>query len=295
MNRKYLLLFLVVLLFLSFPVKGMLIQDEDSWMGAYFFKENLSKKEKVIPFIDIRKGNFEKETPESRFKTVFSDFVITQNLELFSDINLRSMQREDIDYILENLNLDNIKRVQREINLLFSLKEEVLKKYEKLKENYPEDYYYRFYHIKGTKFNETLILGREKIDSNTDKYEKRFEVGEKEFPDSRKNTKYINSLLPLSYQQIQNYGESPLITLKDERYSPETKAKLKKKESNISFNTYTHINIRNIKITIKDLKDIKEFFKLLESDTVKTVLEQKKIEPEIKEIKPLLEVIKGEF
>lgn len=237
---------------------------EDSWYGAYFFKENFDN---YYPFLNIRLNNSDQERAEELLKRILANYIIVQDYSI-----IKAIQAENImttnglrEYILHSADKELL---LKELLIISRLNEETAKLHNQLNE-LQEEYLYRFYHIKLIKDRmekppleeeqATAYLYRDYISMYTNKF-REIDI---ELKDSKKTTETINNMIPMSYDNLLKYEGSPLIS-KYEIYTD---------------NTDKYIEIKKVEpavihITDREIQTIVNFFSIFNRDMVEGILEE---------------------
>lgn len=268
-NKKtYLFIFFGFLLLVSCNIFSMTTFEEDSWIGASIFDENLSSQEKLLPFKDIRKNHYKKNKAVNYFKTILADFIIVSNLETFDDIMTEEYNSEyEIIEYLRKRKKEGGEKFEIEIDLILAIKDEVIEKYEILTENINDNLVYRFYHINYILFEEVTL---EHLKTSYEgMYTIKFENIDNEFSDSKKTTEQINNMIPLNPKNLKSSLDSPLVSLSETYYSKEAKEEMKQhmKDDGLIFEINEQAMIHDVSISIEDLEEFYDLMILLSEDS----------------------------
>ena len=261
-KNKYIIITLILIISFTGQVNSMDTFTEDSWFGAYLIKGNNIDADPFTVFYDIRENNYLKRNPESDFKTILADYILMKNFSIFGkNPDLMEMEQEELEKKLNNNSFIESNNIELEFNLLYKIKEEVANRYISLSNNYPPYYYYRFFHIQVTKYEEatTEELNSDIIKENST-YDKSFPINENEFKDSKETTKKINDMLPMTANSMKQYRNSPLVSYNETSYSNNAKDKLKERIDDVVFKKYEVVFVQDRRYSLDDMKTIYDFF-----------------------------------
>ena len=261
-KNKYIIITLILIISFTGQVNSMDTFTEDSWFGAYLIKGNNIDADPFTVFYDIRENNYLKRNPESDFKTILADYILMKNFSIFGkNPDLMEMEQEELEKKLNNNSFIESNNIELEFNLLYKIKEEVANRYISLSNNYPPYYYYRFFHIQVTKYEEATTdeLNSDIIKENST-YDKPFPINENEFNDSKETTKKINDMLPMTANSMKQYRNSPLVSYNETSYSNNAKDKLKERIDDVVFKKYEVVFVQDRRYSLDDMKTIYDFF-----------------------------------
>ena len=210
---------------------------EDSWIGNYFLNNNFVNN--YYPFIEIRNRNKDKNNLENIVKTIISDYIIINQLEIVNTINFNTVENSsDLMDKLEVLELKDYP-VWEEIYIISQLKKEIDRKLKLIKSNFS----YNFKHI---------TLKRENSNNNNDEslnnLTKLFQNNKlirniqtvNEIEESKRNNQVISNIYNDNLEQLKKNSNTPLISINGN-------GKIIKKD----INTFT--------VTLNDLEQMQSF------------------------------------
>ena len=260
-------IFIFFILFsFSFSINAMDPVTEDSWIGAYFLKQNLlTKEQKVKPFLSIRQSNRNQNDLSSNFKWIIANGILADNLKtykLMKERNIAFNELYKLEHLIENYN-DNSKRLKIELAIMDKLQNEIVKSFENNIKDKNKESFYNFYHIFLYK-TQYFTVPEIDEDSKDKSFKKDFKVSKNELKESKINTKYFNDLTPLKPKEVLEFGDSPLVTINSYNISEKDKEKAKKELSNAEFKYKYRVNIRKFPLTYQNIEDL--YLELLKLD-----------------------------
>lgn len=241
--KKILWIISILLFLFSVPVFALTPFEDESWIGAYIYKKNLTDKEKYQPFILVRDGNYLISQPGSAVRTILADYILTQDFLLIKDLNVNlktsidsSTIMNEIDYWFSTCETYNkYQTYMYELKALLLLKTEVKNKKDLLQlylgGEFYNKFYYDFYHLQLVRTEMPVPNNQHWANSKvafknpvTQKiiqdiqasylmgsYSTKIEVRDGAIDDSVRAAERLNTLIPIYPTAIQN-STSPLIS-----------------------------------------------------------------------------------
>lgn len=272
---KRLVLITIALLFFNFPVASMDTFTEDCWLGAAFFKyDSLTDSEKILPFIDIRENNAKKTSYDGRFKTVIADYVLISSLDVLKNLNRQGIDsQEKLETYLENIDYNQIKDDQKlhlELSILLKMIEEMRDNIVIIANNLPGHYYYRFFHVSLHHVEE--VTKEHLLRAYDGRYLRELLVEPFEFDESKASARIFNSMLPLTYQGMAGYTNSPLLSQYTSLYTENNKNELRSRLPGSVFANHKFVDVKEIKITVNDLITIYQALDFVQTEEIEDLL-----------------------
>lgn len=268
MNKKILInLLLFLIIFTSvFSASALDPVTEDSWIGAFFLKnDKLSANEKLYPFLDIRQSNINQSDLSSNFKWIISNSILVSNLKTYQLMQQRNIDLDEmykLEYLSENYS-DNEDRLIIELAVMERLKDEIVKSFEENIKNRNKDLVYNFYHIILFE-NESFTVPELETENNNQNFNKHFKNSENEVEESKINTDYFNSMIPLKPEEVSNYSNSPILSVISYDIPEEDKGKVKEELENAVFIKNSRVEIRQFPFKYQNIEDM--YLELLQFD-----------------------------
>lgn len=242
--------------------------NEDCWFGAYFYKENLT--DRFYPFLNIKLNNNDYTKAEEILKRIISNYILVQDFKVINILEKNNISNtKDLDtYLKNNLGKDKETFI-KELILLSELKDETSDLYIKLN-SIVDKYTYRFYHINLVE-EKKAIPSDEKAEpvyrDYVNLYLTKFKDIENELSDSMENTDIINNMIPLDYDTMISYEDSPLITSYEiyNEYNEDDYISIKKVEPQVML------------IRKEDIKQIVFFFNIFTNSLVQAAAKENDI------------------
>ena len=165
---KKVVIFLFCLFLISLNSFSLTVFEEESWISAYFYKNNLSPTEKFYPFIDIRQYNYEIDQPGNAVRTILADYILSLELDIvrfllklegFNEAN----NVTDIISLLQNeIDINELEKYILEVKALNLFREEVLDRQIYLERYLGSSMYsifkYKFYHLRLTQYERMTLI-----------------------------------------------------------------------------------------------------------------------------------------
>lgn len=253
-----LILITLILLTSTGSISAMDPVTEDSWVGAYFLKQDtLTKEEKIKPFLDIRQANINQNDLSSNFKLIISNGILADQLKTYKLMKERNIDLDELDkldHLIENYN-DNPEQLKIELAVMDKLKNEIVKTFENNIKNRDKDYQYKFYHIF---LYETEYFTTPDIEQNMKNrsFNNEFKVNDNELKESVINTEYFNDLIPLKAEEVLTFKDSPLVTVNSHSISKKDKEKTLRELPNAEFKNRQRVSIRQFQLTFQNIEDL---------------------------------------
>lgn len=260
MKTKLTIFFLIGLILLLSTGTSIAMDPvtEDSWIGAYFLKQDtLTQNEKKYPFLDIRQANINQNDLSSNFKLIISNGILADQLKTYQLMKQRNIDLDELyklDYLIENYN-DNPEQLKIELAIMDKLKNEIIRTFENNIKNRNKDYYYNFYHIFLYKTEYFTTPDMQQNMSNRS-FRNKFNTSDNELKESVINTKYFNDLVPLKAEEVLTFKDSPLVTVNSHSISKEDREKVLKDLPNAEFKNKYRVSIRQFPLTFQNIEDL---------------------------------------
>lgn len=280
MKNKTLIILLISVTLIS-ATGSVLAMDpvtEDSWIGAFFLKNNkLSQNERLYPFLDIRQANVNQSDLSSNFKWVISNSILVSNLKTYKLMQQRNIDLDELyklEHLMENYN-DNQEILYLELAVMDKLKDEIIKSFEENIKNRDKNSVYNFYHIFLFE-TESFTVPELETESINQNFDDKFKISENEVKESKINTEYFNKMIPLKPKEVSNYTDSPILSVISYTIDNKEKEKVLDELENAEFRNNLRVEIRQFPLKYQQIEDIYlEVLKLDKdnSDLIKKVRE----------------------
>lgn len=251
--KKIYLVLLIVLMFTGISY-AMPVNDQEAWIGAYFFKEMLPA-DKFYPYVDIRNDNYLYNSDGNVIRNIMSDYILF--LELPVNKKITSITQDlnnvvNIDRLVNGIDKTTFEQYIMQFKIMLLLKKEIQDRNQYLKSylgmSAYDKFLYRFYHFKLMKVETYILNNAQSLNySNSPAYSEKIkkieqelhgilfdkkvqEVGE--LRDSIKFMNYINSMIPAYPEQLSTKTNLPLVSVGIQNMDMKLKAALMAELSN---------------------------------------------------------------
>lgn len=291
-------IFLITLL--SAPAFALTSYEDESWIGAYMFKNNLSSIEKYQPFILVRDGNYLINQPGNAVRTILADYILAQNFSLSKNLKEISESTSDITEItnvIDNLcaqcsSFNEYEKYIYEIKALLLLKAEVQAKKQYLQiylgSEYYSKFYYDFYHLRLVQKEMTVpnnqhwanskvafkrpetkkIIEEVQVAYLKGAYSTKVQVHDGVLDDSQKATERLNTMIPIYPSTLKN-TTSPLVS--EQKIPMDNNLRiiyLNRFGSKIHFEWLNHVDLLTFTFDRLFLEKIDSYFSLFDNSLI---------------------------
>ena len=165
---KKVLIFLFCLFLISLNSFSLTVFEEESWISAYFYKNNLSPTEIFYPFIDIRQYNYEIDQPGNAVRTILADYILSLELDIvrfllkLEGFNEAKNVTDIISLLQNEIDINDLEKYILEVKALNLFREEVLDRQIYLERYLGSSMYsifkYKFYHLRLTQYERMTLI-----------------------------------------------------------------------------------------------------------------------------------------